>query len=186
MWCSPVLQHTPEGECCPVCPPLPVVHFPTANIPPACVEEDGSHYSDGDTWQRNPCVTCTCEAGLALCSHVQCAAPSCASPIILPGHCCPICPSYSVLPSLVFFEPHPPSTVCEEDGVVYKDGESWYPDKNNPCKRCFCDEGETLCVYRQCGVPECENPVYSEDTCCPTCPGKHSCSGHLSLICTDI
>lgn len=167
VWCGPNLQYIPEGECCPICPPEPSISFSPIITNPGCTE-NGTHYSEGETWKRDPCVTCTCEAGLPLCTSMQCFAPPCEEPVWLPDQCCPVCLSQAFVPSVSFV---PPNTNCEYDGQVFGDGDRWQPP-NEPCKTCFCEQGETLCMSAQCAPPDCENPVYSPDTCCPTCPGN--------------
>ena len=163
VWCGPNLQYTLEGECCPSCPPLPSIIYPTLTTSPGCTEND-EHYNEGETWQRDACVMCTCEAGLPLCSSTQCVAPECDNPIVLPGQCCPTCPLS--VPTVVFI---PEKTECEYDGETHGDGESWNHN-GDPCTTCFCEGGEVLCASQHCLV-ECENAIQLPDTCCPICPG---------------
>ena len=171
LWCDPSLQYTPKGECCPVCTPPPIAVF-SPNLA-GCTEQDGTHYNAGETWKRDACVTCTCEDGIPLCSSESCVLPDCNNPIRLPGHCCPVCPLVALAPPpMVVIYPAPRSNECHEGGKIYKDRESWFPDKNDLCKRGYCDEGEIFYFSRQCAAPECENPIYSVDACCPTCPGE--------------
>ena len=162
MWCGPDLQYTPEGQCCPLCPPEPIAVL----HPSGCTEKDGQHYNEEDTWKRDPCTTCNCINGFSLCSAVSCAPPTCQNYVQLPDQCCPTC-----IEMTVAFPPAP-SSDCRVGDVVYRDGESWRPDSTQPCKRAVCDEGEIFFFSHQCAAPECENAIYSEDTCCPICPGK--------------
>ena len=166
VWCGPPLQHTPNGACCPICPPQPTASFVPAVSSFGC-SDNGNQYAEGEKWNRDPCILCTCEAGLPLCSATQCAAPACAHPIQLPDQCCPICLTLSIEPSITFVSHN---TECEYGGQTYKDGASWVP-AGEACKRCSCEGGTALCMVTQCSAPECENPIYSPDTCCPVCPG---------------
>ena len=174
LWCNPSLQYTPNGECCPICPPLPLaLHIPAPTSGPSgCTGDNGKHHDEGDTWQRDACTTCMCRDGVQLCSAIACAIVTCSNPIEIPGQCCPVCLGLM----LVYPAPATASGECRVGDEVYKNGESWVPDKTKPCQRGYCDEGEVFYISRQCSVPHCDNPIYSEDTCCPTCPdnGGHS------------
>lgn len=46
----------------------------------------------------------------------------------------------------------------------------------SPCEWCRCEpNNEVHCVVSDCAVPECVNPVYEPEQCCPICKnGKHS------------
>ena len=178
VWCDSSLQYTPVGDCCPTCPPLPSITVPTISSN-GCTEDDGVHYSEGETWKRDSCVTCTCEAGLPLCSSVSCVLPDCENPVHLPGECCPSCPSLSIDPIAVFI---PAKTECEENGELHENGASW---KRDSCTTCFCEEGEVLCASRSCWV-DCENPIHLPDVCCPICPGKNTqpcCTSETNCFC---
>ena len=168
VWCGPNLQYTPEGECCPICPPEPTIHQP-AGCP-----ENGTSYSEGETWKRDDCTTCTCINGFTLCSAVSCLPLSCSNPVYLPDQCCPVCLEVS--------------RECNIEGKIYQDGERWTPDITRPCQRAYCAEGQVLIYSFQCAAVECKNPVYFEDTCCPICPGKNILHMHLSMpfiLCTE-
>ena len=152
----------PEGECCPVCPPLPTIHTPTTTTSPTGCSENGIHHQEGETWERDSCTSCTCEAGVPLCTSIQCYVPdNCEELVLNLGQCCPTCVSIAA--------PQPAAPQCVEDGQTHEEGESWTRN-GDPCTTCFCADGEVLCVSRSCYV-ECENPQYLPDTCCPICPG---------------
>ena len=123
-------------------------------------------YNEGDTWKRDPCTTCNCIDGFSLCSAISCAPLTCQNNVQHSHRCCPTC-----IETTVAFPPAP-SSDCRVGDIVYRDGESWRPDSTRPCKRAVCDEGEIFFFSHQCAAPECENAIYSEDTCCPICPGK--------------
>ena len=154
----------PEGECCPECPPLPTIHTPT--ITSSGCSENGVQYQEGESWQRDACTTCSCQAGLPLCTSIQCAVPNdCEQLIITPGQCCPTCASIAAPQPVIIATPQ-----CIEDGKTHEEGESWVRD-GDPCTTCFCIDGEILCSSQSCFV-ECDNPQYLPDTCCPMCPGE--------------
>ena len=159
VWCYTDLQYIPEGSCCPVCPPLPSIHTPSS---PGCTE-NSVHYEEGESWQRDACVTCTCVAGLPLCASVQCQVPDCEHMIMIPGQCCPLCASTVT----VHLE-------CEYDGNTYQDGD-WWNRNGDPCITCNCANGEILCSSPQCLV-HCDNAMYIPNTCCPVCPGTYICT----------
>lgn len=161
LWCGVDLQYTPEGQCCPACP-----HLPTALVV-ACTEPNGDRYNEGESWQRDLCTSCTCTNGHPLCSAISCAPPSCTNYVQLADRCCPTCIETAVaLPPV-------PRDDCEVGGIVYSNGEVWTPDRMRPCRRALCDEGEVLYFSHQCGAPECKSPIFSDDTCCPTCLGEY-------------
>lgn len=40
----------------------------------------------------------------------------------------------------------------------------------SPCEWCRCEpNNEVHCVVADCAVPECVNPVYEPEQCCPIC-----------------
>ncbi|GAA6080635.1 von Willebrand factor C domain-containing protein 2-like isoform X3 [Tachysurus ichikawai] len=40
----------------------------------------------------------------------------------------------------------------------------------SPCEWCRCEpNSEVHCVVADCAVPECVNPVYEPEQCCPIC-----------------
>jgi hypothetical protein len=163
VWCRPNLQYTPEGQCCPVCPPLPTVHTPP--LPAGCTV-DGVHRSEGERWDPDSCTSCQCLDGQPLCSAVSCQPLACTNTVYLPGQCCPICLQMTVV------DPAPLSTKCIADDQEHQDGERWRPVNSGPCVWAYCDQGEVLHYSHQCDVPQCANPVYDPDVCCPICPGE--------------
>lgn len=167
VWCGPNLQYVPEGGCCPICPPRPTIYSP-APTSTECTENNAT-YAEGESWQRGPCVTCTCEAGLPLCTSIQCIIPDCELLIHTPDQCCPTC---------AIIVPPVTNVNCEYNGETYQNGDSWNPN-DDACVTCYCENGETLCASQHCFV-DCENPVYLSDTCCPICPGVYTilCTPH--------
>jgi hypothetical protein len=68
-------------------------------------------------------------------------------------------------------DPAPLSTKCIVDGQEHHDGVRWRPVNAGPCEKAYCDQGEVLRYSHQCDVPQCTDPVYDPDVCCPICPG---------------
>ena len=170
VWCGLNLQYIPEGQCCPMCPtPSAATTIP---ISAGCTEPDGSHYREGETWQRSPCVTCTCEIGMPVCSPMQCVPLPCADYTTLPGHCCPMClPQAMPFPPVYSYRPVQ-TTNCQEGDKQYKNVETWFPNKNDPCMWGYCDKGKISYLTKHCDIPNCNSPIYIPYTCCPICPGK--------------
>ena len=136
--------------------PMHILHAPIFFTEPAtssCNFGDDV-FANGDTWNIDACTTCECNNGLINCLPLSCSATNCPSgrTFTPEGECCPVC-----------------STECESsDGQTYSDGEIWRP---NPCKRCRCDAGLAKCTTVQCDHPNCSNPIFLPDVCCPVCPG---------------
>ena len=115
-------------------------------------------FSHGDKWNLDSCTSCECNNGTLNCFQEPCSISSdCPSgKIFIPeGECCPVC-----------------STECQaSNGQIYSDGEVW---QEGPCKRCRCDGGQSKCTSVQCLAPDCPNPIFLPDECCPFCPGMGS------------
>ncbi|XP_035826566.1 uncharacterized protein LOC101845560 [Aplysia californica] len=134
-----------EGLCCEVCQ--------------GCTFR-GILYDDNASWlmQDNPCITCTCNAGLVTCMETECFVP-CSNPVTVPGQCCPVCPT------------------CNYDGRLYGDGDEFTPN-GDPCDSCFCEDGHLRCLHNTCpSVANCpagslRDPV--PGSCCPTCDESFS------------
>lgn len=58
----------------------------------------------------------------------------------------------------------------------------------SPCEWCRCEpNNEVHCVVSDCAVPECVNPVYEPEQCCPICKnGKHSSPLEFSAHCSEV
>ena len=119
--------------------------------------------------------SCTAGTTNQTCDLAACPSVWCNSNLqyTLEGECCPKCPP----PPITLHIPASTSTPsgCTDDkGVHHIEGDMWQPDETNPCQRGYCKEGEILYVSQQCVSPECDNPIYSKDTCCPRCEnGSH-------------
>ena len=65
-----------------------------------------------------------------------------------------------------------PKGCYDEEKKYYAEGESWNEDA---CTTCFCEGEQIVCASIMCMEPYCENPIYYDDTCCPTCPEEEGC-----------
>ena len=131
-----------DDTCCPTCP-----------IEEGCYDETETYFNHGEEWKADDCTFCFCEQGDVICAIVDCAQPNCENPIYKEGECCPICPD---------------ETSCfDESGAYYENGMEWSLDD---CTFCFCEQGDILCEALACQEPNCENPIYTDGQCCPTCP----------------
>ena len=52
------------------------------------------------------------------------------------------------------------------DGIFYAEGSSWNLDD---CTFCSCENGEIFCAVVDCAMPPCDDPIYIDGQCCPTC-----------------
>ncbi len=59
-----------------------------------------------------------------------------------------------------------PEGCTDANGTFYANGEEWNQDD---CTFCSCDNGEIMCMVVDCAMPNCEDPIYIDGQCCPTC-----------------
>ncbi|GAB5568770.1 BMP-binding endothelial regulator protein isoform X2 [Prionailurus iriomotensis] len=122
------------GTCCPHCEP-------------GC---PGGH-RDGETWQPEPCVICTCQAGTVRCQGPSCAELNCLESYTPPGECCPVC-----------------RPGCEYEGRPYEEGANFLSSAD-PCLQCSCLRSLVRCAPIKCPPSPCPEPVLRPGHCCPTC-----------------
>ncbi|XP_061107394.1 kielin/chordin-like protein [Conger conger] len=190
-------QYIPEGECCPICQPgceyeeevyengavfvsrsnpcqkctctnslvkcTPVQCQPTRcsrpfQIPGQCCptcsacDVDGRPYN-GSFNTLDGCQICTCRKGDTSCVDVQTCQHSCSHGVKPPyGSCCQDC------------------SRCSMDGQIILDGAS-FSDRQDPCKRCVCMNGNLVCTAVSCPPLDCVAAETSEGECCPMCRG---------------
>uniref|UniRef100_A0A673YRH1 Cysteine-rich motor neuron 1 protein-like n=1 Tax=Salmo trutta TaxID=8032 RepID=A0A673YRH1_SALTR len=149
----------------------------------SCLSMDGRRHENEENW-HDGCRDCYCHSGREMCALISCPVPSCDSPAIRSGQCCPSCPE----------EPssHKPdlgdSSVCLAPGGEYfVEGETWNIDA---CTQCTCHSGRVLCETEVCPPLLCQSPIRTQDSCCPHCPDEpitpHSPSNDsLSSYCTN-
>nr|XP_034354199.1 von Willebrand factor C domain-containing protein 2-like isoform X2 [Arvicanthis niloticus] len=69
---------------------------------------------------------------------------------------------------------------CEYHGKNYKILEEFKP---SPCEWCRCEpSNEVHCVVADCAVPECVNPIYEPEQCCPVCKNGPNCFAGTTII----
>lgn len=57
-----------------------------------CISEDECEgHGEGESWEPQPCETCTCVGGSKVCAMPDCAPPLCDAPLEAEGVCCPYC-----------------------------------------------------------------------------------------------
>ncbi|KAF6023357.1 CHRD [Bugula neritina] len=133
---------------------------------------DKKIYSDGESWKPKDsnlaCVTCSCKRNKAQCHPVICPAAECASPVTLPGECCPACPKATDNTSKTCFFPGD-----HRDHAV---GTVWHPFMHPggyfKCAVCFCkNDGDGYdCKQTACPALSCSER-YQEvlpGECCPS------------------
>ncbi|KAJ9586287.1 hypothetical protein L9F63_020069, partial [Diploptera punctata] len=133
------------------CPELPETCRETKVLPGSCCpiclfgrEEDNDdttilHPSDcvspnGQTWQDDPCTTCTCVHGTKKCQSYMCML-RCEHPRYVPGECCPLCDSTSV----VTLPPHCPALSNCSLRCLHG-----FVRDNNGCYSCQCQAEECV------------------------------------------
>ncbi|XP_072037590.1 kielin/chordin-like protein [Amphiura filiformis] len=140
---------TKPGDCCPSCP---------EELITTCAAEDGTTKSNGERWSEGPCSDCTCSEGIKECLLFPCSVQECpkgATPVTLPGECCPSCPGKGC---------------AARDGSYRANKASWF---EGPCTECLCKKHKKTCNTIACDIPQCPGNarlVYTTEECCPTCP----------------
>ncbi|KAG3275160.1 hypothetical protein H1C71_020717 [Ictidomys tridecemlineatus] len=119
-----------------------------------CVDDSGFVYKLGERFfpghSNCPCV---CALDGPVCDQPECPKihPKCTK--VEHNGCCPECKEVK--------------NFCEYHGKNYKILEEFKP---SPCEWCRCEpSNEVHCVVADCAVPECVNPVYEPEQCCPVC-----------------
>uniref|UniRef100_A0A803STY5 VWFC domain-containing protein n=1 Tax=Anolis carolinensis TaxID=28377 RepID=A0A803STY5_ANOCA len=158
--------------------------------PLSCVWE-GRRYEDGASWEKDAC------AGTVQCQATKCPELSCRERYTPPGECCPVCRpgksrnielclentfirqcmciclSWDVNAScnnsnsdLLLY-----TTGCMDGASRYEHNEEWTP-ATDPCLKCRCQEGNSVCKRRHCAIL-CRSPARPRPgTCCPVCDGE--------------
>ena len=99
----------------------------------------------------------SCDDGVVGVSEARCEATppgGCTNPVLLPGHCCPVCPQQK----------------CELGGRLLEDGETKL-DPKDTCRECTCREGFLTCSRKTCPVLSCPEHLHKTNPrdCCPSC-----------------
>uniref|UniRef100_A0A8C6QB31 von Willebrand factor C domain containing 2 like n=2 Tax=Nothobranchius TaxID=28779 RepID=A0A8C6QB31_NOTFU len=125
-----------------------------------CVDDSGFVYKLGERfYPGHSNCPCECTEDGPVCDQPECPKlhPKCTK--VEHNGCCPECKEVR--------------NFCEYRGKTYKILEEFKP---SPCEWCRCEpNNEVHCVVSDCAVPECVNPVYEPEQCCPICKnGKYS------------
>lgn len=107
------------------------------------VYRNGQRFPD----PSNQCNICDCQDGTVSCSARDCPLISCSNPA--PGQCCPECGN------------------CQHDGKLVRNGAYTESSDDDPCKQCFCRNGNIECRSKTCSPVNCQYPV--QRVCCKEC-----------------
>ncbi|KAK2849668.1 hypothetical protein Q7C36_008451 [Tachysurus vachellii] len=132
-----------------------------------CVDDSGFVYKLGERFfpghSNCPCV---CTEDGPVCDQPECPKihPKCTK--VEHNGCCPECKELK--------------NFCEYRAKTYKILEEFKP---SPCEWCRCEpNSEVHCVVADCAVPECVNPVYEPEQCCPICKNGPNCYAGTTII----
>ncbi|KAJ8253272.1 hypothetical protein GJAV_G00210980 [Gymnothorax javanicus] len=132
-----------------------------------CVDESGFVYALGERFfPGHSNCPCMCTEDGPVCDQPDCPKvhPKCTK--VEHNGCCPECKEIKQL--------------CEYRGKTYKVLEEFKP---SPCEWCRCEPStEVHCVVADCAVPECVNPVYEPEQCCPICKNGPNCFAGSTII----
>ncbi|MBN3287568.1 CRIM1 protein, partial [Polyodon spathula] len=131
----------------------------------SCLSMDGRRHESRENW-HDGCRECYCHNSREMCALITCPVPACDNPSIRHGQCCPSCPddTSSWTPELSN------SSICHAPGGEYfVEGETWNIDS---CTQCTCHSGRVLCETEVCPPLLCQNPIRTQDSCCPHCPDE--------------
>ncbi|KAK0410682.1 hypothetical protein QR680_005271 [Steinernema hermaphroditum] len=162
-----------KGDCCPRCTDHPNRGLSMKHSQTVCHSPGtGRLFVDGETWQLDQCISCTCRVGQVLCSVKKCDALSCDNPIADENNpCCKKCPENEV--SLLAYEDNDMGGYCtDEHGIGRAFGQSWWRDE---CTSCKCEKNSRINCYTQ-KCPLLRNcagrPLTVKNLCCPICSDK--------------
>ncbi|KAM9710707.1 von Willebrand factor C domain-containing protein 2-like [Menidia menidia] len=132
-----------------------------------CVDDSGFVYKLGERfYPGHSNCPCVCTEDGPVCDQPECPKlhPKCTK--VEHNGCCPECKEVK--------------NFCEYRGKTYKILEEFKP---SPCEWCRCEpNNEVHCVVSDCAVPECVNPVYEPEQCCPICKNGPNCFAGTTII----
>ncbi|KAJ8350468.1 hypothetical protein SKAU_G00255980 [Synaphobranchus kaupii] len=132
-----------------------------------CVDDSGFVYALGERFfPGHSNCPCMCTDDGPVCDQPDCPKihPKCTK--VEHNGCCPECKEIKHL--------------CDYRGKTYKVFEEFKP---SPCEWCRCEPSkEVHCVVSDCAVPECVNPVYEPEQCCPICKNGPNCFAGTTII----
>uniref|UniRef100_A0A3P9Q9E7 Cysteine-rich motor neuron 1 protein n=1 Tax=Poecilia reticulata TaxID=8081 RepID=A0A3P9Q9E7_POERE len=180
-----------SGQCCPTCEDESGSGQPEGMDMVVCRAPGGELYVEGETWNLNECMRCTCRKGRVLCDIEVCPPALCQTPVRNKDTCCHMCPETES--NLLPVNGSQQEFCITAEGDMLQAGDSW---KANACTSCTCNNGTIQCFSQHCPAASCRVPVLLKGQCCPHCLGtflggcreKHRqekaafCSGKLSLV----
>ncbi|XP_072902570.1 von Willebrand factor C domain-containing protein 2-like [Hemitrygon akajei] len=132
-----------------------------------CVDDSGFVYKLGERFfPGHSNCPCMCTEDGPVCEQPECPKihPKCSK--VEHNGCCPECKEVK--------------NFCEYRAKTYKVLEEFKP---SPCEWCRCEaSSEVHCVVADCAVPECVNPVYEPEQCCPVCKNGPNCFAGSTII----
>ncbi|XP_064015080.1 von Willebrand factor C domain-containing protein 2-like isoform X2 [Pogoniulus pusillus] len=137
-----------------------------ALVTPAAITHEDYPADEGDQTSRHSNCPCVCTEDGPVCDQPECPKihPKCTK--VEHNGCCPECKEVK--------------NFCEYHGKNYKILEEFKP---SPCEWCRCEpSNEVHCVVADCAVPECVNPVYEPEQCCPVCKNGPNCFAGTTII----
>ncbi|XP_074551351.1 von Willebrand factor C domain-containing protein 2-like [Halichoeres trimaculatus] len=132
-----------------------------------CVDDSGFVYKLGERfYPGHSNCPCECTEDGPVCDQPECPKlhPKCTK--VEHNGCCPECKEVK--------------NFCEYRAKTYKILEEFKP---SPCEWCRCEpNNEVHCVVSDCAIPECVNPVYEPEQCCPICKNGPNCFAGTTII----
>ncbi|CAG05966.1 unnamed protein product [Tetraodon nigroviridis] len=132
-----------------------------------CIDDHGFVYGIGELYYPSPSACpCTCTVDGPVCVRPKCPRvhPRCTR--IRYQACCPVCEAMA--------------RVCVYGGRTYRLLEEF---RLSRCERCRCGANrEVYCSISDCPAPQCVNPTYEPNHCCPVCRSGESPTGRRSQL----
>ncbi|KAK9537475.1 hypothetical protein VZT92_005088 [Zoarces viviparus] len=170
-----------------------------------CVDDSGFVYKLGERfYPGHSNCPCVCAEDGPVCDQPECPKlhPKCTK--VEHNGCCPECKevknfceyrgkTYKILQEFKVF--HLQGSPSDEEGTSPPSMAAGVPlapaqlqsrtgrYRPSPCEWCRCEpNNEVHCVVSDCAVPECVNPVYEPEQCCPICKNGPNCFAGTTII----
>ncbi|XP_056245885.1 von Willebrand factor C domain-containing protein 2-like isoform X1 [Seriola aureovittata] len=170
-----------------------------------CVDDSGFVYKLGERfYPGHSNCPCVCTEDGPVCDQPECPKlhPKCTK--VEHNGCCPECKevknfceyrgkTYKILEEFKVF--HLQGSPSDEEGTSPPSKAAGVPlasaqlqsrtrrYRPSPCEWCRCEpNNEVHCVVSDCAVPECVNPVYEPEQCCPICKNGPNCFAGTTII----
>ncbi|XP_035029665.1 von Willebrand factor C domain-containing protein 2-like isoform X2 [Hippoglossus stenolepis] len=170
-----------------------------------CVDDSGFVYKLAERfYPGHSNCPCVCTEDGPVCDQPECPKlhPKCTK--VEHNGCCPECKevknfceyrgkTYKILEEFKVF--HRQGSPSDEEGTIPPSTAAGVPlasaqlqsrtrsYRPSPCEWCRCEpNNEVHCVVSDCAVPECVNPVYEPEQCCPICKNGANCFAGTTII----